>query len=72
MPHGYLGKWFNYKTGDYDAKDLAPQTDAEAKLYIPQHKAVQGIFECRRFMGDSILEAMAYALGAALPKENKP
>lgn len=55
--------WYNWKTNDYDYRD-APQTDEEAKQYIRQDIASQGLYDLRREMGDDVLHAILYVLEA--------
>ena len=66
--------WFNYKTESYDYLDGLPETDEQAKLYIPQIDAAQRIFEIKRMMGEDIVNSMLYVLEAYVGephRENK-
>lgn len=56
---------YNYTTDEYDYRD-APTTDEEAKRYLPQQPAAQGLFDCHREMGLGILEAMVEVLTAVI------
>jgi hypothetical protein len=53
-----------------------PQTDEEAMEYLPDHDpimktAAQGLYQCRRKMGDSIIDALIAVLEAAVkPRQN--
>lgn len=64
MSANEYGNWWNYVKGDYDWRK-APETDEEAVQYMPQQRDVICIYRCRRMLGDSVLEAMVYALESA-------
>jgi len=54
-------------TPNYDSRrDRGPTTDEEARQYIPQLPAALGLYEVRRQMGDSVLDAMEATLRAAV------
>jgi len=58
-------QYFNHKTGQFE---YGPDemTDEKAREYIPQIAPAQGIYECRRGLGDTVLEAMLYTLTACV------
>jgi hypothetical protein len=53
--------WWNYATEDYE-ENGEPVTDDKALQYLPQIPAAQGLYECHRKLGKSILEAMMETL----------
>jgi len=57
--------WHNYKTGEIEYRE-APTTDAEALELISQLPAAQGLYDCRRKLGDGILDAMMAVLTACV------
>lgn len=67
-----INTWFNFKTNQYDELTTAPQTDAEAVLYISQEPAVQGLYRVLRKTGYSIQEAMLWVLSAMVGEEYIP
>ena len=54
--------WHNLKTGEIDMRDKPVETDEEAKQYIPQHSACQGLYDCYRLKGLSVSDAMIKVL----------
>lgn len=65
-----ISRWWNYKTEQYDSRDIPPQTDEEAKMYISQLNEAQRIYELHRELGLSILNAMLETLKAQLPQHS--
>ena len=53
--------WSNFVTGEADYRE-APTTDEEAKQYIPQWPAALNLYDLRRQMGDSVMDALGGVL----------
>ena len=62
--------WYNYIKEDYELAD-APTTDGQAKSYLPQLDAAQGLYDVQRLIGNSILEAMIYVLNVCVGEPNE-
>ena len=60
---------YNFETDEYDDVG-APDTDDEAKKYIPQSAAAQNLYELYRLQGDSILDASINVLKACIGEGN--
>jgi len=61
------GYWYNYKTGKYELFGT-PQTDEQAKLYLPQYPAAQKLYDVCRLHGLPILDSMEEVLKAVILK----
>ncbi len=57
--------WYNFVTGEMDAREELPATDEEAKKYISQNPSAQGLYETYRAMGKSVIDAMVGVLQAS-------
>jgi len=62
--------WYNYATDEYELGST-PTTDEQAKSYLPQLDAAQGLYDVQRLMGNSILEAMIYVLNICVGEPNE-
>ena len=59
--------WHNYVTGEYDYREFPTSFD-DARAYIPQIPAAQGLFQVYEKMELPLLEAMTKTLEACVGK----
>jgi hypothetical protein len=64
------GYWYNYKTGTYDYRSVAPETDEAAIDYLPQGSGTSLFLLLREHMGYSISEAMIHVLTIAVGEQD--
>ena len=60
-------EWWDYVEQKY-VRANAPTDDATALRFMPQLPAAKGLYQVRRELGDTILEAMAKTLKACVGK----
>lgn len=58
--------WWDYAKEEYVWRTEGPQDDETALQYLPQYPAAKGLYEVRRELGDTILEAMIKVLDACV------
>ena len=70
LDHSECLSWYNYETDEYELSGT-PTTDEQAKSYLPQLDAAQGLYDVQRLIGNSILEAMIYVLNVCVGEPNE-
>ena len=62
FPMVTISNWWNFATQSWDGRTTPPQTDDEARQYIPQDAPAQQIYRIHRELGEDVLHALLKTL----------